>query len=228
MRTNRLTATLSASTLALALVLAGCSSSTDDGSGAEDQTGSADTGTGDDAGTDDSGEAGGQDDSGETGSEGADGQDDSGESGSASSGEAGSDGAELPGVAELAAAVNAALEVAPEGDVVMVERDDTGYEVDVVDGSTLIDVTLRADHSIVEQESDDVDDDTVAELETAELTIIDAITAAAEEGAISDDPMVEEIELDTEDGTVYWEFDHDEDDEVDVYVDAVTGEVRVG
>ena len=68
-------------------------------------------------------------------------------------------------------------------------------------------------------DGDDLDSDERAALDSAQITLADAIRTALEEvGGTLDD-----VELDEDGGTVAWEVSIDDD--VEVYVDITTGEV---
>lgn len=106
------------------------------------------------------------------------------------------------------------------------DQDDNGtWEIDVAVGDRSVEVTVSADGtSVVETEDDDdLDDDDRQALSVATITLEDAIlTALAEVPGQLDD-----AELDDDNGTFAWEItiDVDNDDDVEVYIDVVTGEV---
>lgn len=106
------------------------------------------------------------------------------------------------------------------------QDDDGGWEVDVATADRSVEVTVSADGlTVVGTEEDDLDDDDRAVVEAAETTLREAVEAAvAEVGGVLDD-----AELDEEDGSPVWEVTLDRtdggDDDVDVRVDAVTGDV---
>lgn len=136
--------------------------------------------------------------------------------GAAGSSDRGIDGAQ--------SARDAALSVVAEagdtdGVVVSQDWDDDGHwEIDIVAGSTLHEIKVKGDQ-VIERETDDVDDaDTAAA--SAAVTIDDAIATALESTPGDLD------EASYEDGR--WEIDIDTSttNDVEVHVDANTGEVR--
>ena len=99
--------------------------------------------------------------------------------------------------------------------------DDDGYvEVFVYDGETEWELEVDSESfEIIDTEDDGIDDDDRQEAEAVEIEISEAIqTAESEAGAEPTDG-----ELDTEDGTVVWEIELDNDTEV--YVDVTNGDV---
>lgn len=106
------------------------------------------------------------------------------------------------------------------------QDDDGGWEVDVATADRSVEVTVSPDGlTVVGTEDDDLDDDDRAMVEAADITLQEAVEAAvAEAGGVLDD-----AELDEEDGSPVWEVTLDRtdggDDDVDVRVDAVTGDV---
>lgn len=98
---------------------------------------------------------------------------------------------------------------------------DGGYiEVFVYDGSTEWELEVDSEtFEIIDTEDDGIDADDEAEAQAVEIEISEALqTAEAESGAEPEDG-----ELDTEDGTVVWQFEMTND--MEVYVDVATGEV---
>ncbi len=98
---------------------------------------------------------------------------------------------------------------------------DGGYiEVFVYDGSTEWELEVDVEtFEIIDTEDDGIDADDEEKALAVEIEIAEALqTAEAESGA---EPQ--EGELDTEDGTVVWQFEMTNDTEV--YVDVATGEV---
>ncbi|WP_420111959.1 PepSY domain-containing protein [Pseudactinotalea sp.] len=108
-----------------------------------------------------------------------------------------------------------------------IDRDDDGdegWDVDVRTGDTMVEVEVSADGtSVVRSEDDDLDGDDRAAIDAAEITLTEAIEiAVAETGGVLDD-----AELSDDDNPLHYEVTVDtaDRDDVDVDVDAVTGEV---
>lgn len=125
------------------------------------------------------------------------------------------------GVDGAKAARDAALDVVAEagdtgGVVVSQDWEDGVWEIDVVAGTTLHELKVK-DDQVIERETDDVDaDDTAAA--SASVSIDDAIVTALE----STPGELDEASYD--DGR--WEIEIDTvSDDVNVYVDAETGEI---
>ncbi|SRR5690625_4294602 len=122
--------------------------------------------------------------------------------------------------------VFAAIELAEAelgGTAFEVDREDSpaGWEITVAVDNREVDVDVDQSGTEVlrTDDGDDLDDDDRAALDSAQVTLTDAIrTALDEAGGTLDD-----VTLDEEDGTVAWEVGLDDD--VDVYVDVATGEV---
>ena len=107
------------------------------------------------------------------------------------------------------------------GGVITEFEDEGGYiEVFVYDGSTEWELEVDSEtFEIIDTEDDGIDSDDEAEAQAVEIDIAEALqTAEAESGGEPKD-----AELDTEDGTVVWEFEMTND--VEVYVDVSNGEV---
>lgn len=112
------------------------------------------------------------------------------------------------------------------------DDDESRWEVELRLSSTEVEAKVSWDGTqfISQETDDDLDSDTLRKLDTATLTIQDAIkTASPHAGGYVDD-----AELDEEDGVVIWEIqfqnNNDDDsanntDEWEVYVDAQTGEI---
>lgn len=106
------------------------------------------------------------------------------------------------------------------------DQDDDGtWEVDVAVGDRSVEVTLSADGSEVVATSDDsLDSDDAAAVDAAQVTLIEAIEAAiAEAGGV-----VDSASLDEDDGTYRYDVEldrTDRGDDIEVLVDAVTGDV---
>ncbi|SJM55171.1 PepSY domain-containing protein [Gulosibacter sp. 10] len=131
--------------------------------------------------------------------------------------------------AEYATAIAAAEEaVGADGVAFSLDRDDDDdalFNIDVAQGTTVyeIDVTASGEARIDEAEEDDLDGDDQRELEAAQLTILEAIDAA-----LAHQPgVLEEVDLDTENGVVVWNVDYEDRGLDDLNVDAATGEVTV-
>lgn len=138
------------------------------------------------------------------------------------------DGATATADGDVTAAGLAAISTA-EGEVGGVaytvdDSDDDGtWEVDVRTGSTSVEVTVAADGTVSRTEEDDLDADDVAAIDAATVTLAEAIGAAVDEtGGVLDD-----AELSDDDGAVHYEVSVRGADgaEVDVHVDAATGDV---
>lgn len=105
------------------------------------------------------------------------------------------------------------------------DQDDDGtWEVDVRVDDRSVEVTVAADGTAVEgTEDDDLDDDDRAALDAATITLAEAVElAVAEVGGVLDD-----AELEEEDGSFFWEVTLDgtgSGDDVEVEV-SVTGEI---
>lgn len=130
---------------------------------------------------------------------------------------------------EYAAAITAAEEFVGDGAFAFdLERedddddDDELFNIDVAEGTTVHEIDILPDGTarLDETETRELDDDDQREIDTAELTMIDAIEAAlAHHGG-----TIEEVELETENGTVVWTIEFD--DGIDeLHVDAVTGDI---
>ena len=136
----------------------------------------------------------------------------------------GAAGASDRGVDGAQAARDTALSVVAEagdtdGVVVSQDWDDDGHwDIDIVAGSTLHEIKVKGDQ-VIERETDDVDDADSAAASAA-VTIDDAIATALESTPGDLD------EASYEDGR--WEIDIDTSttNDVEVHVDANTGEVR--
>lgn len=91
------------------------------------------------------------------------------------------------------------------------DQDDDGtWEVDVAVGDRSVEVTVSEDgRSVVGTEDDDLDDEDKAGLAAATITIQDAIQLAIDEvGGVLDD-----AELEEDDGQHYWEVEVDQTDQ---------------
>ncbi|MVT26180.1 hypothetical protein GNZ21_07385 [Nesterenkonia alkaliphila] len=120
-------------------------------------------------------------------------------------------------------AIEAALAEYPDGVITEFEdnTDEDGYvEVFVYDGSTEWELEVDSEtFEIIDTEDDGIDADDEENAQAVQIDIAEALqTAESESGGEPKDG-----ELDTEDGTVVWEFEMTNDAEV--YVDVTTGEV---
>lgn len=102
--------------------------------------------------------------------------------------------------------------------------DDGQWEIDVMVGDRNHEVTVAADgQTVVSREEDDADTEDRNRLQQAQTTIEQAIEAALMEvpGNLDD------VELDDDNGRTVWEVTVDEQNmqDVEVYVDVVTGDV---
>ena len=97
------------------------------------------------------------------------------------------------------------------------EKGSAGWKVTVVEGSEEQEVRVSEDLSteVTETEQDDQDVDPAS----VEVSMADAIEAASAD----QDGMVTEVSLDDEDGLAVWQVEFD--DEIDVDVDASSGDV---
>ncbi|MDO5495611.1 MAG: PepSY domain-containing protein, partial [bacterium] len=125
---------------------------------------------------------------------------------------------------ELLDAIALAEEAVPGTRAIDLDREDDGakYEIEVTDGTTLTKVEVEGGAARVE-ESEPLEADERAEFEAAVITIQEAIRKALDTWP----GIVDDIELD-EDGdlnAVVWEFTiHQDGREIEVWVDAATGE----
>ncbi|KUG53715.1 hypothetical protein AVL62_02815 [Serinicoccus chungangensis] len=214
MRISRAPRTTTALALALALTLSACGGTEGATEGIEATA--APTGASSETGDDDAG-AGGT----ETGA-----TDDTGsDTGSATDGQGTQDG----GAGEdITAAALAAIEAAQQetgGTAYEVDGDDDGtWEVDLrVDGRSVT-VEVDAGGAVTRVGEDDLDAEELAAMDAAQVSLEEAVTTAVDEvGGSLDDASLEE------EGDPSWEVSVDRGpgsgDDVDVWVDAVTGEV---
>ncbi len=137
-----------------------------------------------------------------------------------------SDSAGDDGLAAVAAAVDAAESKTGGTAYEVDDQDDDGsWEIDLAKGTKSIEVEVSADGKVTEQERDDLDQDDRAALDSAQITITEAIEKALDEV----EGTFDEAELEEEGGTYYWEVSVDTggDDDREVYVDVVTGKVSL-
>ncbi|QCU78559.1 hypothetical protein E7744_10640 [Citricoccus sp. SGAir0253] len=188
----------------------------------------------DDAGTEGTGGATGGAGPGETTGSTDDGTgdatDDATASGAPATAEPGASTSAAAGDDPVLAALGALSEERPDAVVVSVDRDDEGaaYEIEAVEGSTVLDLAVGTDGTV--RETDDRGDDEEDVRAAREVTVT---AEQAAEAALRgrDGQSVDEMELDEEDGALSWKVELDDGqggagDEV--LVDAATGEVRPG
>ncbi|WP_295017336.1 PepSY domain-containing protein [uncultured Micrococcus sp.] len=126
------------------------------------------------------------------------------------------------------AAVDAVLAQHAGGTVTALDRDDDEderWEVDVVVDDQVKELTVAADGTVTESETDDADDEDVAQAKDATVDVTAAIEAALEG---RDGQVVDEVELDEDGDRLAWDISLDKADRQDadeVLVDAKTGEV---
>lgn len=113
------------------------------------------------------------------------------------------------------------------GEAMDLDYDDDGeWEIEVVTNGEYTEVTVSADGGTV-QETDDpdsLDSEDQSEFDAAEISLADAITTATD----AHPGNIDEVELDTEDGTVVYDVDlyvGADNSELRVYVDAANGEI---
>ncbi|KAB1645006.1 PepSY domain-containing protein [Gulosibacter chungangensis] len=103
------------------------------------------------------------------------------------------------------------------------DDDDEIFNIDVAEGTTVHEIDILTDGTarLDETETRELDSDDRREIDTAELTIIEAIEIALGHH----NGTIDEVELETENGEVVWSIDYEDDDQRDIYVNAVTGEI---
>lgn len=103
------------------------------------------------------------------------------------------------------------------------DDDDEIFNIDVAEGTTVHEIDILADGTarLDETETHELDGEDQREIETAELTMIEAIEIALGHH----NGTIDEVELETENGEVVWSIDYEDDDDRDIYVNAVTGEI---
>lgn len=112
------------------------------------------------------------------------------------------------------AAIDAALAAYSDGIVVTVDREDDSetYDIDVVQGEQVLELEVGADGTVREDEREG-DDDDVAKAQAATVTAADAIRQALEQHP---DGVLDEAELDEDDGVLRWEINLDDADRNDL------------
>lgn len=113
------------------------------------------------------------------------------------------------------AAIDAVLAQHPEGVIVTIDREDDNavYEVDVVVGEEVLELDVAEDGSIREDDREDDEDDEVAEARQATVTAADAIAQALDQHP---DGVLDEAELDEDDGVLRWEIELDDENRNDL------------
>ena len=108
------------------------------------------------------------------------------------------------------AAIDAVLADHPDGIVTDIDREDgrVVYDIDVVVGDQVIELEVDADGNVREDERES-DDDDVAEARAATVTAADAIRQALDQ---IPDGVLDEAELDEDDGALRWEIELDDAD----------------
>lgn len=161
--------------------------------------------------------------------------DDQGQTGTESDGMAGTESEGMAGTESEGAmsgqdavftAIGAVLAEHSGGIITEIDREDDRdeFEVDVVVGDQLIQVDVLEDGTLREDDRDD-DEEDIAEAQEAQVTAEAAITTALEG---RDGQILDEAQLEEEDGTLYWQIDLDQvegGDGDELYVDAMTGEL---
>lgn len=127
------------------------------------------------------------------------------------------------------AAIEAFLADQPDAIIVEIDQDDddTRFDVEAVVGEQILDFDVMMDGEVREDDDDDDDDDQddIRRAQEAELTAEDAARAALEG---RDGSTIDSVSLDDDDNTLRWDVEldnRDGDDDVDLHVDAATGEV---
>lgn len=112
------------------------------------------------------------------------------------------------------AAIDAVLADHPDGIVTDIDREDgrVVYDIDVVVGDQVIELEVDADGNVREDERES-DDDDVAEARAATVTAADAIRQALDQ---IPDGVLDEAELDEDDGALRWEIELDDADRNDL------------
>lgn len=110
--------------------------------------------------------------------------------------------------------IDAVLAAHPEGIITDIDREDSTeiYDVDVVVGDSVLELEVSTGGEIREEERES-DDDDVRQARAATVTAAQAIGQALERHP---EGVLDEIELDEEDGTLRWEIDLDDADRNDL------------
>ncbi len=120
------------------------------------------------------------------------------------------DDADIEAQDDVYGAIAAVLNVHPNGVIIDIDREDDDmsiYDIYVVDGSDVLELRVSSDGNISEKERDD-DDDDIAKAQSATVTAEDAIREALSqhEGGVLD-----EAELDEDDGVLTWKIQLDDE-----------------
>ena len=128
---------------------------------------------------------------------------------------------------DVLAAISAAEEEAGGTAYEIDDQDDDGsWEIDVAEGSTSTEVTVTADGTAtVDDDTDDLDDEDRAALQTAKISLGDAITTALKQV----DGTLDDAELEEQGGRHVWQVTIDTTDRggVEVDVDVESGQATV-
>lgn len=120
------------------------------------------------------------------------------------------------------AAIDAVLADYGDGVIVSIDREDNteNYDVDVVTGGQLIELNVNANTGDVMEEEREGDDDKVAKAQNVAVSVEEALEQALEQHA---DGVVDDVELEEDNGRLVWEIsldDQDRNDLVDLYIEA--------
>lgn len=106
------------------------------------------------------------------------------------------------------------------------DDNDELFNIDVAEGTTVHEIDILPDGTarLDETETHELDSDDQREIDTAELTMLEAI----EKALAHHSGTIDSVELETENGTVVWTVDYEDNDSIDeLHVNAVTGEITV-
>lgn len=108
----------------------------------------------------------------------------------------------------------------PDATIIDFEYEGGSVDVHIIEGDTEWELTVDPDtEDITSTDEESADSDDLQKVEDASVDIIDALRTAVDETGADPD----EGSLDTESGTVVWEFEMS--DGTDIYIDAATGDV---
>ncbi|MDO5669485.1 MAG: PepSY domain-containing protein [Corynebacterium sp.] len=112
------------------------------------------------------------------------------------------------------AAIDAVLAAHAGGIITDIDREDgrVAYDIDVVVGDQVIELEVDADGTVREEERES-DPEDVAEAHAATVTAAEAIRQALEQ---IPDGVLDEAELDEEDGVLRWEIELDDANGIDL------------
>ncbi|WP_298747518.1 PepSY domain-containing protein [uncultured Serinicoccus sp.] len=165
------------------------------------------------------------DDTGDGGTEGTDATDDTGAGDAADTGAQTQDAGGDDGVTAAALAAVEAAQRETGGTAYEIDGDDDGtWEVDLRVDDRSVTVEVDAGGAVTRVEEDDLDAEDLAAMDAAQVSLEEAVTTALDEvgGVLDDAALEEERDLAYE---VSVDLGPDPGDDVDVWVDAVTGEV---